>query len=92
MKNRKYKILVLSDMKESTSNLLQSTIGLANMIDGDISFFHVKKPTEVVETESQLSAIRTINEQYNITDKKIKEMLGALSKNHNFKMMLKFSL
>lgn len=86
MKNRKYKILVLSDMKESTTNLLQSTIGLANMIDGDISFFHVKKPTEVVKTESQLSAVRTINEQYNTTDKKIKEMLGALSNNHNFKI------
>jgi len=73
-------------MKESTTNLLQSTIGLAKMIDGDISFFHVKKPTEVVETESQLSAVRTINEQYNTTDKKIKEMLEALSKNHNFKI------
>ena len=32
------------------------------MIDGEVDFFCVKKPTDIVEKESQLSAIRTINE------------------------------
>ena len=50
------------------------------MIDGDIKFFHVKKPSDVVERESQLSAMRTINQEQIITGKKIQEALDPISK------------
>lgn len=79
MKNRKYKILVLSDLKESTSNVLKSSISLAKMVDGNIEFFHVKKPIDVVGKESQLSAFRTINEQHRATKKDIQSYVNPLS-------------
>ncbi|WNH14151.1 universal stress protein [Thalassobellus suaedae] len=79
MKNKKSKILVLSDLKESTRNVLKSSVSLAKMVDGDIDFFHVIKPTDVVEKESQLSAFRTINEQHSATKKDIQNFVNPLS-------------
>ena len=83
MGNNKYKILVLSDLKKSPSTILKSTVSLAKIIDGDIKFFHVKKPSDVVDRESQLSAMRTINQEQIITGKKIQEALAPISKDYN---------
>ena len=90
MKINKYKILVLSDLNKSTSKTLKSSISIAKIVNADINFFYVKKPTEVVEKESQLSAMRTINKEYFSIDKKIKSIIGPMSKkyevniNHTF--------
>jgi nucleotide-binding universal stress UspA family protein len=80
MRNNKYKILVLSDLKKSTHEIVKSTISLAKMIDADISFFHVKKPIDVVESESQLSAYRVINEQHTVTKNSIENVIESVSK------------
>ena len=80
MKNNKYKILVLSDMKDTATNTLKSGVSLAKMIDGELHFFHVKKPTDVVEKESQLSAIRTINRSYLATKNDIENVVEPISK------------
>ena len=79
MKNKKSKILVLSDLKESTAIVLKSSVSLAKMIDGNIDLFHVIKPTDVVQKESQLSAFRTINEKHNATKKDIQNFINPLS-------------
>lgn len=92
MKNtNKYKILVLSDLKKTSRTALKSTIGLAKMIDGDINFFHVKKPTDVVEKENQLSAMRTINEDYNATEKKIRDLIVPLSINYDININYRYA-
>lgn len=83
MKNNKYKILVLSDLKDSTNNLLENTVSLSKMIGGEISLFHVKKPTDIVERESQLSAFRTINEKHSITNKRIETLVNNVKDNTN---------
>lgn len=83
MRNNKYKILVLSDLKKSPSTILKNASSLAKIIDGDITFFHVKKPSDVVERESQLSAMRTINQEQIITGKKIQEALDPISKDYD---------
>lgn len=74
MKSKKYKILVLSNLNDSTDIILKSTISLAKIINGDIHFFYVKQPTEVVQRENQLSAKRTINREQVVTDKKIQKL------------------
>ncbi|GAA3644341.1 universal stress protein [Flavivirga jejuensis] len=79
MKN-KYKILMLSDLKKSTNATLKSTVSLAKMINGDIQFFHVKKPTDVIEKENQLSAIRTINKEHFAIEKKIQNLINPIAK------------
>ncbi|MEO9572271.1 MAG: universal stress protein [Polaribacter sp.] len=82
-KLKKQKILVLSDLNETTSNTIKSSVSLAKIVDGNIDFFYVKKPTEVVEKESQLSAMRTINKEYLSIDKKIKTIINPISNNYN---------
>jgi nucleotide-binding universal stress UspA family protein len=79
MKKNKYKILVLSDLKKSANSTLKSTISLAKMIHGDIEFFHVKKPTDILEKDNQLSAFRTINLEHNATSKKIEDLVKPFS-------------
>jgi len=90
MKDNKYKILVLSDLNKSTNTILKNAISLAKMLDGDVDFFHVKKPSDVVKEDNQLSAIRTINQEHFVTKKKIKNLIDPISKdfgiaiNHTF--------
>lgn len=91
MKNNKYKILVLSDLKKSTKKTLQSSIGLAKIIDGDIEFFNVTKPSEVVYIESQLSAVRNINEQQAGTKKKIQNLIKPFSEDNSVKINYKYA-
>ena len=64
MKKNIHKIAVFLDLKESEINTLKSTLNLAKMINGEVEFFHVKKPTEMIKEESQLSAMKTINDKY----------------------------
>lgn len=91
MKHNKYKVLVLSNLNESTSNVIKNTVSLAHIIGADIELFHVKKPTEIVETESQLSAMRTISEAHIDTEKKIKSLYDSCSKAYDVNINTSFS-
>src|SRR5690606_36802964 len=79
MKTNKYKIAVLTDLKKSAIETLKSTISLAKMIEADIEVLHVKKPTDIVKHESQLSAFRTINEQHTSAKKKLEDLISSVS-------------
>lgn len=92
MKNNRYKILVISDLKESTRKTLKSAVSLAKMIHGDITFFHVKKAIDVVKRESQLSAIRTINREQIITNKKMQEALAPISKDYDININSSYAI
>jgi nucleotide-binding universal stress UspA family protein len=90
-KEKKYKILVLSDLKENTQSVLKSTVSFAKIIDADIHFFYTKKPSEIVKNDNQLSAKRAINEEYFIVDKKIKKLISSFSKDSNININYSFS-
>lgn len=87
----KYKILMLSDLRKSTTSTLKSAISLAKIINGDIEFFCVRKPTEIIEKDNQLSAIREINKNYIATETKIKKLIKTVSDSHgvnvNYKLV-----
>ncbi len=91
MKNNRYKILVLSDLKKSTATMLKSTVGLAKIIDGDISLFHVKNPFDLVKKESQLSAIRSMNQEHTAVNKKIQKLATSFSKEYGTEMNCTFT-
>lgn len=93
MKNNitKYNILVLSDLKESTSTTLKSTVSLAKMIHGSIQFFHVKKPSELVEEDNQLSAMRTINKGHFAIEKEIQNLITPISKDYGVNIDYSFT-
>lgn len=92
MENNKYKIVLLSDLKKSTESELKSTISLLNMLDGGkITLFHVKKPTEVVGRECQLSAMRSINEEHIETNKTIENLINPIAKEYNLNINYSFA-
>jgi len=91
MKNNKYKILVLSDLKDSTQNTLKSAVSLTKMLKADLEFFHVKKPTDIVEQDNQLSAMRTIGKEHITTEKRIKKLINSVTKDCDIKINSSFT-
>lgn len=91
MENKKYKILVLSDLKDATNNTIKSTVSLSKMINADIQFFYVKKPTDIIEKENQLSAIRTINHEYTATKKKIQDIVNPFFETYGVPINYRFA-
>lgn len=92
MKNNEYKIVVFSDLKGPLNNTLKSTVSLAKIINGDIELFHVRRPSEVVKTENQLSAIRTINREYITIEKKIQSITNSFSKDFGVNISYSFAI
>lgn len=91
MENDKYKILVLSDLKRNSSTTLKNSVSLAKMIDADLQLFHVKKHTEIVTRENQLSAMRSINEAFIKTKNKIIGLIDPVSKSYDIDIDYNFS-
>lgn len=90
--DKKYKILVLSDLKKNTQNVLKSAVSFAKIINADIHFFYTKKPTEVIKNDNQLSAKRAINEESFSIDKKIKKLLSSFSEDNNTTINYSFTV
>lgn len=88
---KRYKIVVLSDLNKSSSTILKSSVGLAQMIDGDIEVFHVKKPTDVVDIENQLSAMRTIHSKQRTTDKEIQNLIRPIAEEYGMNIPYSFT-
>ncbi|CAM4160706.1 universal stress protein [Zobellia nedashkovskayae] len=82
MEKNKYKIALLSDLTDGMHNLLKSSVSLAKMVDAEIEVFNVRKPTDIVGKDNQLSAIRTINHEYIVTDKRMKNLIAPFSKDY----------
>lgn len=91
MKNKRLKIVVLSDLKEGTESAVKNAISLSKIINADIEFFHVKKPTDVVERDNQLSAMRTIYTKHIALKKKINQILEPITECYNVKVKSSFT-
>lgn len=83
---KKQKIVVLSSLKKGASSTLKSAIRLAKMMNGEVHFFCVRKPLDIIDIESQLSAMRTITETHKLTSKKIKKMVVSAAENYGIKV------
>ena len=91
MKNNKHKILVLSDLTDQSTNVLKSASKIAQVIDGKIELFHVRKPTDLVEKESNLSAVRGLKDHYVLADKKLKALCETISEKTQVSIKHSFS-
>lgn len=80
------KILLLADLKRPVENILNSTVNLAKMIQAKVELFYVKKHTEIVKQESQLSAIRAISQSNIKIDKELLNLIEPISKVHDIKI------
>ncbi|WP_147677662.1 universal stress protein [Algibacter pacificus] len=92
MKSNKFKILVLSDLKKHANSVVTSAISLSKMLDTEVDLFYVKKPTEVIATDSQLSAIRSLNHEQNLLRNKIQETIKPLIKSYGVHITSNFRI
>ena len=86
MRNYKYKILVLSDLKKTANSTLKSSVSLAKMIGAKITLFHVKEYIDIVDRDNQLTTMRTLNEEHKKTKKKINDIVNSFSKEYDVKI------
>jgi len=92
MKNNKYKILVLADLNNNAKTTIKSSIGLAKMIDAEIEVFSVKKASEIVRSDNQLSAMRSISERSISLRDKMKNLIEPLSKQYDIRINSSYSM
>jgi len=83
----KHKILVLTDLKETTESVLNHATGLAGLVDSEVLFLHVKKPSNIVGGENQFSAMRSINKDYVTTSKRIADLADHLGESVNYNLV-----
>lgn len=81
-KKNKHKIALFTDLQEDISSLLKSAISFAQIINGEIEVIAVTKPTAFMEKENQLSAIRSLNREYLLANKRMKDLLSPIIKNY----------
>ncbi|WP_437395451.1 universal stress protein [Flagellimonas lutimaris] len=86
---KKYRISVLLDMSKSSALVLESAVELAKRMDGSIEVFHVKPTTNIIKGDSQLSAIRTLNQDDRSTRAKIKDFISSIGKKENLSISYK---
>ncbi len=88
MKSNRYKILVLSDLKDSSDTIMKTTANLAKMIGGGIDLLHIRKPVDIVESDNQLSSMRAINRDYIASKDHIKSIIKSIDKELNINYSL----
>lgn len=89
---KKYKITVLSNLDGNAQATLKSAIGLAKIIGGEIEVFNVKKASEIVDSDNQLSAMRSINHKHIALRKKMQRLIDPISEQFNVKINSSFSI
>lgn len=91
MKNAKYKILALIDLKASSYQTLKNAVNLAKLLNGNVDVFHAKNITNIVGTENQNSVIRSLNEEHYATNKKIQNTVAKVFKEEGVSISHSFS-
>lgn len=86
MENKNYRILVLSDLRNTTKTILRNTASLAKMIGGEIALLHVKQPLGIVKQDNQLSAVRSINDTFTSTKNLLKEIVDPIKSEYGVQM------
>jgi len=77
---RNYKIAILSDLKAGSDILIKNSLGLADIIGGEVELFHVIHSTDAIKSDNQFSALRSIKDEFAVTEKKIQNLIGPLEK------------
>ena len=86
----KQKILLLVDLDQPVENVLKSTVNLAQMVHADVELFSVKQLTDIIKRESQLSAMRTMNETQTKTENQLLSLIAPISKTNDVKINYNF--
>ena len=85
-KKNNYKVAVLSNLKTGSDTALKNAIGFARMIDGEVEIFHVKSSADVVRTDNQFSALRSMKDEFAATDKNIRKFIDPIASEYDVKI------
>ncbi|WP_457618304.1 universal stress protein [Lutibacter sp.] len=91
MTETKYKLLVLIDLSKTSYVTLKNAVNLAKVIGGSVELFHVKSLTNIVKNENQISAMRSLDEEYNVSKKKLQSLINLILKEDNISIKFDFS-
>ena len=91
MKTNNKRILVLSGLNHEVVSTMKSAVSIAKLINASIDFLYVKKPTAIVDQESQLSAIRSINREPITMQKKVDDIIRPYQDQYNVTIKGKFT-
>ncbi len=86
----KYKLLVLIDLFKTAHSVVKSAVNLAKAVNANIEVFYAKQLTTIVKNENQISAMRSLNEEQNITKKKLQNLVNTISKEENIPITFDF--
>ena len=92
MKKDNLKILVLTDIDTNVKTLITNSIELSKIFDASIELFYVNQPKNIVEGDSQLSAMRSINEKYILAENKLKDMVKSISQKSNNRVIYSYEV
>ena len=84
-------ISVFTDLGKSTETVIETALSIAKVTGGSMDIFHVKKCSKIVHSDNQLSASRSINNEYVKTEKKIEELITKYSTKYNVAISYSFS-
>ncbi len=84
--NQKYRILVLTNLSNTSESALKNAVQLAKVLQGSVEAFHVKSPSKVVTQINQLSAERAIHEDYYKTKSILKQIINKIEKEEGIRI------
>jgi len=84
MNRNKYKILVLTDLKNNSKETIEYAISIAKEIDGALELLCVKKPLDFITTDNPLSAMRNVSDEFIKTAQKAKNIINSITTNNFF--------
>lgn len=84
MNRNKRKILILSDLNETSKEVIQYAITIAKEFNGALELLCVKKPSNIVTEDNPLSAVRNLNNEFIKTEQKAKKIIRSITKNDFF--------
>lgn len=91
MMEAKYKLLVLIDLSKTSYVTLKNAVNLAKVIGGSVEVFHVKSLTNIVKNENQISAMRSLDEEKNISKRKLQNLVNLVSKEESIPLIFDFT-
>lgn len=86
----KYRLLVLMDISTTSHNILKNATNFAKLVNGSMDVFQVKKTTNLVNSESQIATIRTMNHEDLNKKKEFRNIIDLVSQEEKIPVTFNF--
>ncbi len=81
-----YKIAVLTDLSDNANDTIKSAVELSRLVNGSVDLLYTKSISDVVTSENQMSAMRSMDEAYGQARLKIRTLIKSASTSEDQKI------